>query len=526
MQTIVIYQLKVIIISGILLSYYWIALRNKRFHYYNRFYLLISLLISLALPLFNFTWFTWHSNNDKAIELLSVITINGGEQETVVTSSTGFGWKIWTAIAAACVTAFMLITFVAGVIKIYLLKKKYPITNTGEFDFIQTDLQQAPFSFFKNLFWRNDIELDSETGEQILSHEITHIRQKHSWDKLFMQTLLSFFWTNPFFWLIRKELYLIHEFIADEKAVKNKDVTAFANMMLTSCFGENIFAPAQSFNYSPIKRRLVMLTNSYKPNYPYLRRLMVLPLLYCVTCLFSFQIEKSEAVQVKSTDQQNRSTEADTSKPKEAIGTVAVQLDDIKDTAASNTVANKATRIATDNRSDVSDTIKSSPLYVLDGNIVPKKVVDNVRPEEIESIHVLKGKNATDKYGEKGKNGVVEIDTKKETGGKASIDSVQIPPKFPGGVDAWNKYLQRQLKADIVTTKGGPPGTYKVVVSFTVDTEGNLSDIKAENDPGYGTAEEAARVIKRGPKWIPAVQNGKNVTARTTQTITWEVVEQ
>jgi len=51
------------------------------------------------------------------------------------------------------------------------------VTKTEEFDFINTDLQQAPFSFLKNIFWRNDISLDEPTGKQILQHEITHIKQ-------------------------------------------------------------------------------------------------------------------------------------------------------------------------------------------------------------------------------------------------------------------------------------------------------------------------------------------------------------
>jgi len=58
-----------------------------------------------------------------------------------------------------------------------------------------------------------------------------------------------------------------------------------------------------------------------------------------------------------------------------------------------------------------------------------------------------------------------------------------------------------------------------------VDKEGNISEVKAENDPGYGTAGEAVRVISRGPKWVPAVQNGRNVIYRQKQAITFKVEE-
>ena len=72
---------------------------------------------------------------------------------------------------------------------------------------------------------------------------------------------------------------------------------------------------------------------------------------------------------------------------------------------------------------------------------------------------------------------------------------------------------------------GAPTAKYTVIVSFTVDTEGNLTDIKAENDPGYGTAEEAVRLIKVGPQWIPATQKGIKVKAITRQSVTFVVSE-
>lgn len=104
--------------------------------------------------------------------------------------------------------------------------------------------------------------------------------------------------------------------------------------------------------------------------------------------------------------------------------------------------------------------------------------------------------------------------------------SVQIPASFPGGYEEWNRFLQRSLNSDIPTENGAPAGAYTVIVSFLVDTEGKVSDVKAENDPGYGTKDEAVRVIKRGPKWVPANQNGKAVIYRHKQSITFKVTEQ
>jgi protein TonB len=104
--------------------------------------------------------------------------------------------------------------------------------------------------------------------------------------------------------------------------------------------------------------------------------------------------------------------------------------------------------------------------------------------------------------------------------------TVQIEAKFPGGAGAWQKYLERNLNSNVPVDNGAPPGNYTVVVSFLVDKSGNISEVQALNDPGYGTAAEAVRVIKKGPAWTPAVQNGRNVIYRQKQSITFQVSEQ
>ncbi len=123
--------------------------------------------------------------------------------------------------------------------------------------------------------------------------------------------------------------------------------------------------------------------------------------------------------------------------------------------------------------------------------------------------------------------GVVEAPKVTEDYDK-EFKTVQIMAKFPGGQDAWAKYLQRNLKNETPTDNGAPTGAYTVVVSFLVDKEGNISEVQKDPnapDPGYGTVAEAIRVISRGPKWIPAVQNGRQVIYRQKQAITFKVEE-
>src|SRR6188508_1008303 len=87
-----IYLVKVMCISGLLFLYYHIALRNKRFHYYNRFYLLMAVAISIVLPLLKLEWFTFFSNSKQTIELYKIM-YGGGVEEMIVTGASVISWE-------------------------------------------------------------------------------------------------------------------------------------------------------------------------------------------------------------------------------------------------------------------------------------------------------------------------------------------------------------------------------------------------------------------------------------------------
>ncbi len=797
MQTLLFYALKVMIYSAIFFGYYCIALRNKRFHHYNRFYLLLTVVLSLFLPLIHLQLWQWNSSNTGVIKLLSVTTAN--DYEAVVSShSSALDWANIASLCYCIIALGLLLAAALSVLSIFRLKTKYKVDKIESINFINTDLEQSPFSFFNNLFWKNTLLLTDEGGKQIFKHELTHIEQKHSWDKLFMRIVTALFWFNPLYWLAQKELSMIHEFIADEKAVENKSAEAFAMMILQSQYSKSVFSPAQSFHYSPIKRRLLMLTTSKKPSFSYARRIMLLPLLAISLFLFAFKLKKNEtktnvthtntpfvlvvdaghggtdngaiglndvnekdinlsiakkieelapeygvkvlmtreddktvslqdrmdfirvtqpnacvSIHINSSAGQEtvrngasiyipRNETKDNYKQSYLLGSTVLQnveknftvdstllqrkskgiyiidsnpypaiilecgyinndndlkqladntkmeqlaRDILKGVVAYANADKNASLLNHDNgsndalQSSTDTTKKPTPLYIVDGKETSAEAVDNMDKNKIESINVLKGTEATKQYGDKGKNGVVIIQLKKgiafnsnkqnkkgktdnngleikmdkadsalivldgttintkqlyvmkpdaissinilkgesaiskygekgsngvieitsknvnnekqetsyfsapvivkddkqaqDTSGKNGKEEnyertfvqTQVPASFPGSKEGWLKYLQRNLKAEVPTNHGAVPGTYKVVVSFLVDTEGKLSDVKAQNDPGYGTAAEAVRVIKEGPNWIPAKQNGKTVTAETKQAIAFQVSE-
>lgn len=105
--------------------------------------------------------------------------------------------------------------------------------------------------------------------------------------------------------------------------------------------------------------------------------------------------------------------------------------------------------------------------------------------------------------------------------------NIQKEAQFPTGKDGWMTYLHRSLRSDVPTENGAPAGrNYTVIVSFVVDVDGTVSNVVAENDPGFGTAAEAVRAIRTSGKWIPAMQNNKKVKYRQRQQITFQVTEE
>jgi len=169
------------------------------------------------------------------------------------------------------------------------------------------------------------------------------------------------------------------------------------------------------------------------------------------------------------------------------------------------------------------------PKIVKDEEVKPDEEIKEVEKLEDTKIGTINQEGAKDE-------GVVAPPVEKSTGvveaPKVEEDYdkvftvVQIAAEFPGGLPAWTKYLERNLNRDLPVENGAPPGKYTVVVSFIVSKTGDISDVTTENDPGYGTKAEAIRVITKGPKWKPAVQNGRNVIYRHKQSITFVVSEE
>lgn len=293
--------LKTLSLSALSLGYYWSFLRNKRLHSFNRFYLLFAVVISIALPFFHFEW-NYNSNNTaqpQLFKLLEFSASNFSENEVVYKTVKEFSFtQIGSGIYIA-ISGFLLALMIIKIRFVYRLKKQSECKKFQNYYLIYTDSEKAPFSFFNLLFWKKSIDINSDYGQQILKHELTHIHQKHSIDKIWMQVITAFYWVNPLFWIIQKELSQIHEFIADEAAIHDNDTESFAIMLLQTHYGNSFRDVIHPFFHSSIKRRIIMLQQFKKFQYAKLRQFMIVPLLVAGAVLVSFEAKDTSVIKAK-----------------------------------------------------------------------------------------------------------------------------------------------------------------------------------------------------------------------------------
>lgn len=288
METLLLYFGKVILCSGVMFLYYQLSLKDKTFHHYNRFYLLSAILISLLLPLVKIEDFTIEVSNELYMLLGKIQNFN--TQKNVSNGNLYFS-IIFSALGL--VSLYFLGKLIYGIFKIQQFKGQFQKESFDGINFYRTNLTEAPFSYFKNLFWKNTITLDSEIGRQILKHEMVHIEQKHSFDKILIEVVTAVFWFNPFFHIIKKEISLIHEYLADKKAVKHSDTKAFAQMLLASHFSGTQLPAASLFLSSNLKKRLKMLQKP-KTKFGYARRILALPVLFTVAFAYLVNAKNRE----------------------------------------------------------------------------------------------------------------------------------------------------------------------------------------------------------------------------------------
>ena len=306
MLTVTVYLLKIILISGLLYSYYRIFLADRHFHLFNRWFLLVIPLLALTLPFIRlpFGGYLWQTGQDipSLARITSTTPQDGQWHETdAITNATGAATADWTmlaTIAYALTSLVLFYLFLRQLRYIQSLTRSCPMQKIGSVRLFVTTEPSAPFSFLNRIFWNDQLDRNSPLGRQVFRHELNHVRQRHSLDLLFLRPLTTLCWINPFFHLIYREIKVIHEFLADNDAIIEGDRYQYAeglvwqtvrnppSSLLHTFSGKT---SSRTFIQSPIKRRITMITKTSRNSL--LSRAMILPLLLLLCCAFAARLQ-------------------------------------------------------------------------------------------------------------------------------------------------------------------------------------------------------------------------------------------
>ena len=411
-----IYILKSSVCLVLFYLFFRLLLSKETFHRFNRMALLGVLFFSLLIPCIEVT--TRHQVEvQQAVlsieQLLLMAELEatpanvGAVQETPTIS--------WVQI--------VLLVYLAGILflvcrNIYSLICLFRLVHSGKHEKLEKGVtlvvhnqEIAPFSWMKYIvISRKDLE---ENGREILIHEMAHIHHRHSVDLLVADICIFFQWFNPGAWLLKQELQNIHEYEADETVI-NEGVNAkeYQLLLIKKAVGTRLYSMANSFNHSKLKKRITMMLKEKSNPWARLKYLYVLPLAAIAVTAFA-RPEISEKVEEISAVKVNDLAEIVEKKSEENV------VKELVDTTKNKVVVvgyrtEKKDSVLTSGKKKVAISVQGisgegKPLVIINGKESEREVVNALNPERIESVSVIGPEKAIKIYGEKAKDGVMDI---------------------------------------------------------------------------------------------------------------------
>ncbi|NHF58451.1 M56 family metallopeptidase [Flavobacteriaceae bacterium TP-CH-4] len=267
---------------AVLLLFYKLFLERESIHVFKRFYLLGALLFSLMVPALVF--------KEEVVMLYpSVETVTSsvtygntnpipGVPQKLEADMTDFSVLLWTAYFLGL--AFFGIRFLKNLVQIVRRIRSNPKVRVAPFIRVLLGENMPPHTFFSYIFL-NKGKLESNTiPDEVLLHEETHARQKHSIDVLLIEILQVILWFNPLVYVLRKSIKLNHEFLADSAVLKKGVASStYQNTLLSFMTPTGNQAFVNAINYSSIKKRFTVMKTHTSKKSIFLRSTLLLPLL-------------------------------------------------------------------------------------------------------------------------------------------------------------------------------------------------------------------------------------------------------
>lgn len=281
---------------GLLLLFYHAVLEKEKMHYINRGYLMFSLIFSLVIPFIPvgiaeadslLSWLNLRQAPEiqpfpesaypygKMLEFgdEGIMPLKGPPASTVP-------FLLQIALFVYSIIAIILFLRLLRILHMIQMKAdRNPRTRFENCEIVLLNEKVVPHTFINTIFVNKQQYENGEIQKEVLVHELTHAKQKHTLDILFMEMLKILLWFNPLIYLYKKAALLNHEFLADQAVISaGMPVSDYQNLLLNTLLGQPHHGLSSNLNYSLTKKRLVMMTQTTPPSRFLLKLTLLLPL--------------------------------------------------------------------------------------------------------------------------------------------------------------------------------------------------------------------------------------------------------
>ena len=416
---------------------YKVAMSHETLHATNRALLLGSILLSALLPL-------CHVKVVKEYDpapTLSAIEID----DMVVAEVAELGVDYVALLKDVAVmifwvgVAFMLVRLAVGIYSVWRL------IHSGRLSVIEEDVTltvvdslSSPFSWFGHIVAsEEDVR---QFRDMILSHELAHIRLRHSWDVMAVDVAMCLWWFNPAMWLVRRELQSLHEYQADEAVLRaGADAKNYQMLLIKRAVGSRLHSGANCLNHSNLKNRITMMCKNQSSRWAATKALLVVPMVAVALSAFA---------------------------------TTEYVPRDVQDKVTENSV-------------NMQDEEKPNPIVVVNGEKISYDEMSKIDPNTIHSMNVYKDYSKLPKElkisEDEAKNGVIVITLKKDGEGDANVAASE---KMIVIADKRESGPQTQTQSSTVSILGNTDATEMTTVKVsTKDGEKPTIIINGEEVP-------------------------------------------
>ena len=457
MTDFLIYDLKVALLIAVFYMFYRLMLAHETFHRVNRIVLLLTAVASYVLPLCVITY-----HKTVVMHQAPLVTI-GDLQATVYEPSSTPWWQVALPILfiiGASIALGHTLCSLFRIIRLINHSEQHP-QDDGTIVCVTGNAAISPFSWMHYIVMNRS---DYETRDAaILAHERGHIRLRHSWDLILVDTLTALQWFNPAIWMLRSDLRAIHEYEADG-AVLSQGINArqYQYLLITKAGGIGGYSLANGITHSALKNRITMMTNKTSKSSHLLKLLALLPIVGVTLAL------NAETVKDYVYDEPQKQVPVKKGKKNATIktnGNTTVQVVE-----------------AQDKKAEAETPKTDQEVVTIEGTFTPDEQKE--APQDV-------------------------------------FDVVEVMPQFPGGATALMQYLSQNIRYPKEAMESETQG--RVIVTFVVCKDGSICDAKVVKSVSPALDAEGLRVISSMPNWTPGTQSGKPVNVKYTVPISFRL---